>query len=214
MSFLWLRHSRVSPWQGGSSPGCCRQGTKHGALFEQRCWRKTVSARLAGNPEGHRDPDARESLWHRPRAPPYSHRHSQYEDVATWRQFQHNLLFVKGIYRSPEDSPNEGSVTLSFLVFFAVFLNKLLDLLSVVWEIHDAHVTFVKRCYSSCQYFWITQVMIITQHSRWRFWNVTLLQISMEKFTILSFAITITWLAPQSRLAKYRNHNKSKWIFC
>ena len=50
-----------------------------------------------------------------------------HDDIMTWKHFLHNLPFVRGIHQSLVDSPNKGQVMLSFVVFFAVNLNELLD---------------------------------------------------------------------------------------
>ena len=53
-----------------------------------------------------------------------------HDDVTKWEHFPRYCPFVRGIHRSPVNSPHRGPVTLSFDVFFYLCLNKRLSIQS------------------------------------------------------------------------------------
>ena len=51
----------------------------------------------------------------------------KHDDVIKWKHFQRYWPFVRGIRRSPVDTPPQGPVTRSFEFFFDLRLNKRLS---------------------------------------------------------------------------------------
>ena len=58
---------------------------------------------------------------------------SIHADIIKWKQIQRYWPFVRGIQRSPANSPHKGSVTRSFYIFFDLHLNKWLSKQSWGW---------------------------------------------------------------------------------
>ena len=56
-----------------------------------------------------------------------------HDDVIKWKHFPRYWPFVRGIHRSPVNSPHKGPVTRSFDVFFELRLNKQLNKQSWGW---------------------------------------------------------------------------------
>ena len=66
--------------------------------------------------------------------PIFSHNNcSPHDDVIKWKHFPRYWPFVRGIHRSPVNSPHKWSVTQSFDVFFDLRLNKRLSKHSWGW---------------------------------------------------------------------------------
>ena len=61
------------------------------------------------------------------------HRTDYHDDVIKWKRFPRNWPFVRGIHRSPVNSPQKRPVTRSFDVFFDLRLNKRLSIQWWCW---------------------------------------------------------------------------------
>ena len=70
----------------------------------------------------------------------------QHDDVIKWKHFPRYWPFVRGIHRSPVNSPHKGPVTRSFDVFFDLRLNKWLSKQSWGWWFETPSCSLWRPC--------------------------------------------------------------------
>ena len=78
-----------------------------------------------------------------------SHVSAKHDDVIKWKHFPRYWTFVRGIHRSPVNSPHKGPTTRSFDVFFDVRLNKRLSKQSWGWWFEMPSRPLWRHCYGS-----------------------------------------------------------------
>ena len=69
-----------------------------------------------------------------------------HDDVIKWKHFPRNWPFVRGIHRSPVNSPHKWPVTRSFDVFFYLSLNKRFCKQSWGWWFETLSRSFWRHC--------------------------------------------------------------------
>ena len=72
--------------------------------------------------------------------------HIKYDDVMKWKHFPRHWPFVRGIHRSPVNSPHKRPVTRSFDVFFDLGLNKRLSKQSRRWLFKTPSCSLWRHC--------------------------------------------------------------------
>ena len=88
----------------------------------------------------------------------YSH-----DDVIKWKHFPRYWPFVRGIHRSPVNSPHKGQETRSFDVFFDLRLNERLSKQSWGWWFEMLSRPLWRYCnaISNCPLPWYDHVTIV-----------------------------------------------------
>ena len=87
-----------------------------------------------------------------------------HDDVIKWKHFRRYWAFVRGIHRSPMNSPHRRPVTRSFGVFFDLRLNKQLSKQSRCWWFEMPSRPLWRHCKDGMHANW-TGVSLISENN-------------------------------------------------